>query len=77
VTALDVPRADADDDLPAPLTWHGDTVLVAPGMLLVGGEDGWRQRTGPPGTPLAAVVVQETVYVLTTQGDTVTLWASL
>ena len=49
----------------------------AEGLLLVEGEDGWRRRTGPPGTPLAAVVAQETVYVLTADGDDVALWASL
>lgn len=77
VTALDPPAVDAADDLPAPVTWYDETVLVAPGLLLVEGEDGWRRRTGPPGTPLAAVVAQETVYVLTADGDDVALWASL
>lgn len=77
VTALDVPMVEVGDDLPAPVTWYDQTVLVAPGLLLVEGEGGWRQRTGPPGTPIAAAVAAETVYVLTVDGEAVTLWASL
>lgn len=76
VTALDVPTVDADDDLPAPVTWYHETVLVAPGVLLIEGDAGWRLRTGPPGTPIATAVSANTLYVLTEDGGAVTLWAS-
>jgi hypothetical protein len=77
VTALGLPTVAADDDLPAPVTWYDQTTIVAPGRLLVETSDGWRQWMGPPGIPIAAAVVHETVYVLTTDGTTVTLWANL
>jgi hypothetical protein len=77
VTALALPTVAADDELPTPLTWYGQTTLVAPGRLLIETNDGWRQRTGPPGLPIAAVVAHETVYVLTAEGGSVTLWANL
>jgi hypothetical protein len=77
VSPLAVPTVDADDDLPAPVTWYGQTTIVAPSRLLVETDEGWRQRLGPPGVPIAAAVVHETLYVLTSEGGSVTLWATL
>jgi hypothetical protein len=77
VTPLALPPVDADDELPAPVTWYGRPTLVAPGRLLVETDDGWRQRMGPPGIPIATAVVHETVYVLTAESGSVTLWANL
>lgn len=54
--------------VPPPTRIHGTDLIAMPGTILQRGSSGWRQRSGPPGVPIASAAVGDTLYVATTDG---------
>ncbi|HKX65858.1 MAG TPA: hypothetical protein VJN29_01440 [Intrasporangium sp.] len=55
--------------VPPPTRIRDTDLVVMPGTVLQRGSSGWRQRSGPPGVPIASATVDATLYVATTDGD--------
>ncbi|WP_353508703.1 hypothetical protein [Intrasporangium sp.] len=55
--------------VPAPVRVRGEDLVMVPGAVLQRGSSGWRQRSAPPGVPIATATVDDTLYVATTDRD--------
>lgn len=71
VTRVDTPAFALPEKhtVPPPNRIHGTDLIAMPGTVLQHGSSGWRQRSGPPGVPIASATVDDTLYVATTDGD--------
>lgn len=80
-TPVELPALAGNDTGPVtPLRWRGATTLVLPDgdrtAVLVADGDGWRELAGPAGTPVAAAVDEDRVWVVTTGPDGAQLWST-
>lgn len=78
-TRQEIPSLTVGDHqaAPPPVRLGGRTCIVAPGVLLERVGSGWRSRPGPAGAPVAAAALGDTIYLVTTVGDTLSrLWSA-